>query len=185
MDLFPTQALPYLTKGVAAFMREDNQTATEALEDGLQYVTEEWQKQQFYFYLAEAFGKLENHLKSDHYYETLIDKQPKNATALNNYSYSLTEREHRLDYALELAKKANELEPNTSYYQDTYGWAFFKNKDYPNAKIWLEKALKNGGENDYDVVNHYSILLEKMGDAQKADEYKKKAESLKQVNEKE
>ena len=185
IELFPTQAFPCFAKGVASYMLEDYQTAIDALEDGLQYVAEEKQKHQFYFYLAEAYGKTQNYFKSDNYYEVLLEKQPKNATVLNNYSYSLAERGQKIEYALELAKKANELAPNTVYYQDTYGWAFFKNNDYSNAKIWLEKALKNGGENDYDVVNHYRILLEKMGDIQKADEYKKKAEQLKRTNEKE
>jgi Tfp pilus assembly protein PilF len=165
-------------------MEEDYQTAIDALEDGLQYTTEEQQKYRFYFYLAEGYGKMENYFKSDNYYEVLIEKQPKNATALNNYSYSLAERGEKIEYALALAKKANELEPNIVYYQDTYGWAFFKNNDYANAKIWLEKAMKNGGEKDYDVVSHYSILLEKMGETQKAEEYKKKAERLKQADEK-
>ena len=185
IELFPTQALPYLFKGISTYIQKDYPAAIEALDDGLQYVSEEKQKYQFYFYLAEAYEKTQNYEKSDNYYEVLIEKQPKNATLLNNYSYSLAERGHRIDLALSLAKKANELEPNTVYYQDTYGWAFFKNNDYPNAKIWLEKALKNGGENDYDVVNHYSILLEKMGETPKAEEYKKKAQQLKQANEKE
>jgi len=185
IDLFPTQPLPYFTKGIASFMRNDYQTTIEVLNEGLQYVTDEKLKYQLYFYLAEAYEKLENYTKSDHYYETIIDKQPKNALALNNFSYSLAERGQRLEYAIALAKKATDLEPNSVYYQDTYGWAFFKNNDYPNAKIWLEKALKNGGENNYDVVNHYSLLLEKMGETQKAEEYKKKAEQLKQTNEKE
>jgi len=183
IELFPTQSYPCFAKGVASYMLKDYQTAIDALEDGLQYVAEEQLKYQFYFYLAETYEKMQNYEKSDNYYEVLIDKQPKNATALNNYSYSLAERGHRIELALSLAKKANELEPNTVHYQDTYAWAFFKNNDFPNAKIWLEKALKNGGETNYDVVNHYSILLEKMGDTQKAEEYKKKAEQLKQAHE--
>ena len=185
IDLFPTQPLPYLTKGIASYIQKEYPTAIDALDDGLQYVIEEKQKYQFYFYLAESYEKTQNYAKSDNYYEVLIEKQPKNAITLNNYSYSLIERGHRIDLALDLAKKANELEPNTVYYQDTYGWAFFKNNDYPNAKIWLEKALKNGGENNYDVVNHYALLLEKMGEMQKAEEYKKKAEQLREVHEKE
>ena len=183
IDLFPTQPLPYLFKGIAAYMDAEYETAVEALDDGLQYVSEEALKNQFYFHLAESYEKMKNYLKSDHYFEVLIEKQPKNATLLNNYSYSLAERGHRVDLALDLAKKANELEPNVVYYQDTYGWAFFKNNDFANAKIWLEKALKNGGEDNYDVVSHYHLLMEKMGDAQKAEEYKKKATQLK-ANEK-
>ena len=184
IELFPTQCYPSFSKGVASYMLKDYQTAIDALEDGLQYVAEEQLKYQFYFYLAETYGKMQNYFKSDNYYEVLIEKQPKDATFLNNYSYSLSERGHRIELAIELAKKANELAPNTSYYEDTYGWAFFKNNDYPNAKIWLEKALKNGGENDYDVVNHYYLLMEKMGNATKAEEYKQKAQQLK-TNEKE
>jgi len=183
IELFPTQPYPYLIKGFASYKQKDYPTAIEAFNGGLQYVTKEEEKYEFYFLLAGAYEKMQNYEKSDNYYEMLIDKQPKNAAALNNYSYSLAERGHRLELALALAKKANELNPNSGYYQDTYGWAFFKNNDYENAKIWLEKALKNGGEKDYDIVNHYSILLEKMGETQKAEEYKKKAEQLKQADE--
>ena len=178
ISLFPTQAFPYLAYGVAASVKKEYEDAVSALEEGKKYAIEEFVITQITLFLAEAYSNLKNFEKSDKYYDELILKNPKNATVLNNYSYSLSEREHRLEYALQLAKKAVELAPNTAIFEDTYAWAFFKNNDYQNAKLWLEKALKNGGDKEYEILIHYSEVLEALGDTINAEKYKEKAKTI-------
>ena len=179
MSLFPTQALPYLASGMACSAKDEHENAVSALEEGKKYATEDYLMMQINLFLAESYSRLKNFETSDKYYEELIRKYPQNPTFLNNYSYSLSERDLRLDYALQLAKKAVELAPNTAIFEDTYAWAFFKNNDYQNAKLWLEKALSNGGTADYDILIHYSQVLERLGETKLSEEYKKKAERLK------
>ena len=182
ISLFPTQPFPYLAYGVASSAKKEYSDAVSALEEGKKYAVEEGITTQITLFLAEAYNNLKDFANSDKYYDELIRKNPKNATILNNYSYSLSEREHRVEYALQLAKKAVELAPNTAIFEDTYAWAFFKNNDYQNAKLWLEKALKNGGDKEYEILIHYSEVLEALGDATSAAKYKEKAEQLKNNN---
>ena len=35
--------------------------------------------------------------------------------------------------------KANELEPNTDMYEDTYAWIYFQKGDLENAEYWIKK----------------------------------------------
>jgi len=175
MSLFPTQAFPYLAYGVAASAKKDYNDAVSALEEGKKYAVDENIITQITLFLADAYSSLKNFEKSDKYYDDLLRKNPQNATVLNNYSYSLSERGHRVEYALQLARKAVELSPNTPAYEDTYAWAFFKNNDFQNAKLWLEKALKNGGDKDYEILIHYSEVLEALGDTTNAEKYRGKA----------
>jgi len=179
MSLFPTQAFPYLAYGMAASVKKEYENAASVLEEGKKYAVDDPVMLQINLLLAEAYSQLKDFAKSDKYYEDLIRKYPNNATLLNNYSYGLSEREHRIDYALQLAKKAVELSPNTAIFEDTYAWAFFKNKDYKNAKLWLEKALANGGGSEYEILLHYSEVLEVLGEMIQAREYKDKANRIK------
>ena len=180
MSLFPTQAFPYLTHGIAASVKKEYENAVSVLEEGKKYAVEESIITHINILLAEAHSQLKDFVKSDKYHEELIKKYPQNATFLNNYSYSLSERNYRVEYALQLAKKAVELAPNTAIFEDTYAWAFFKNNDYKNAKLWLEKALANGGDKEYEILIHYSEVLEILGETKSAKEYKEKAEQFKE-----
>jgi tetratricopeptide (TPR) repeat protein len=182
MSLFPAYAFPYLIHGIASSTKKEYENAVSVLEEGKKYAVEEHDIMQINLFLAESYNQLKAYEKSDKCYELLIRKYPQNATILNNYSYSLAERGYRVEYALQLAKKTIELSPNTAIFEDTYAWAFFKNEDYPNARLWLEKALKHGGDNDHEILIHYSLILEKLGEMSLSKEYKEKAEQLKQTS---
>jgi tetratricopeptide (TPR) repeat protein len=182
MSLFPAHAFPYLMHGIASSIKKDYTNAVSVLEEGKKYAIEEIDIMQINLFLAEAYSQLKDFEKSDKCYETLIKRYPQDATILNNYSYSLSERNYRVEYALQLAKKTVELSPNIAIYEDTYAWAFFKNQDYHNARLWLEKAIEHGGNKDYDILIHYSQVLEKLGETTLSKEYREKAERFKQTS---
>ena len=69
--------------------------------------------------LAIASDALNYWNESDSLYEGLIASDTNDVQALNNYSYSLVERNIHLNKALEMAKKAIELEPDNAAYLDT------------------------------------------------------------------
>ena len=81
----------------------------------------------------------------------------------NNYSYYLSLRKHNLREAEQMSKRCNELEPNNGTYQDTYAWVLYCLEDYENSRLWLEKALKNGGDNSAVIIEHYGDVLFKLG----------------------
>lgn len=91
----------------------------------------------------------------DKLYESAFKYYPDNVLLLNNYAYHLAQRGIKLDKALELSRKTVEAEPQNSSYLDTYGWIFYKLKDYKNAKKYIEKAVEIGAN---------AVLYEHLGD---------------------
>ena len=114
--------------------------------------------------LVNDYNSLGSFDASDKYFNELLTINPDNVTALNNYSYYLSQRNDKLDIAQSMALKANQLHPNEPMFQDTYGWVLFKSGNYNDAKIWLEKSISNGGDKYGEVLEHYGDILYKLGD---------------------
>lgn len=76
-------------------------------------------------------------------YEAAIALDPNNTLAYNNASYLLSCHETDLDKALRYARYAVLSDIDNPTYLDTYAWAYFKLKNYPEAKSYIDKALRN------------------------------------------
>lgn len=113
---------------------------------------------------ANRLGKME---LSDSAYEKAIEIDPTMPLALNNYAYSLVERNLELQKALKMSKSAIEIEPENASYLDTYGWILFQLGNIEEAIIYLEKSV---------ATNQASaIVYEHLGDAYIAAGNKSKA----------
>ena len=108
----------------------------------------------------------------------LLYNNPNNAIVLNNYSYYLSLRKFNLEKAQKMSYKCNELEPNNGTYQDTYAWILYCLEDYDNARLWIEKALKNGGDKSAVIIEHYGDILFKLGEKKEAIDQWKKAKLI-------
>jgi tetratricopeptide (TPR) repeat protein len=128
-----TAALPFLEKGLEKNPSDLNTLST----------------------LGILYDNLNMDAECDKLYEQAFRYYPENVLLLNNYAYHLSERGVKLKEALEMSKKTIIQEPENSSYLDTYGWIFYKLKDYKNAKIYIEKAVKLGGN---------AVLYEHLGD---------------------
>jgi len=95
--------------------------------------------------------------ESDEIYEELINTDSLDAQALNNYAYSLAERKVKLLYALDMAKKAQKIEPGNSAYLDTIGWIYFKLNENKMAQKFIQQSI--------DIDNTNAVVLEHLGDA--------------------
>ena len=67
-----------------------------------------------------------------------------------------------------MSKKCNDLQPNSGSYQDTYAWILYQMKKYDDAKVWLAKALENGGGTNSTLLEHYGDILYQLGDIDSA-----------------
>lgn len=92
-------------------------------------------------------------------YEHAFKYYPDNIQLLNNYAYHLSEIGEKLQEAKEMSKKTIEKEPDNASYLDTYGWILFKLKDYKNAAVYIEKAVK---------ISKNETLLDHLGDVYEA-----------------
>jgi tetratricopeptide (TPR) repeat protein len=101
-------------------------------------------------------------------YDSALVLNENNIMVLNNYAYYLSEKGINLDKAELMSGKAVKEESNNPSYLDTYAWIYFKKGNYTLALLYIEQAMKNGGENSVAVLEHYGDILFKSGDKEKA-----------------
>ena len=65
-----------------------------------------------------------------------------------------------------MSKKTIDSQPDNSSYLDTYGWIFFKMKDYKNALKYIQKAVDLG--KNATLLQHLGDVYEGMGEIVKA-----------------
>ena len=161
----PNQSIFYLYNGLAQLQLKNPLQAVTMLENGLSIGTEDKQTlSQLYSYLGDSFNELKKYSSSDSAYDESLKINPNQEYLLNNYSYYLSLRNEKLDKAEAMSRRSNELEPNNSSFLDTYAWILFMQGKYVDAKIWLDKAMINGGEKSSVVVEHLGDVLFKLGD---------------------
>ena len=56
-------------------------------------------------------------------------------------------------------KRCIAMEPNNSTYLDTYGWVLYKLGRVDEAIAKIEKAMKNGGNDNPEIIDHLCELL--------------------------
>ena len=96
--------------------------------------------------------------KSDKLYMELISNDSTDAQAYNNYAYSLVEREENIEFALELAKNAIRLEPNSAAYLDTLGWIYYKLSQYDEALFYIGESI-GLDSNNVTIKEHFDEIL--------------------------
>ena len=106
--------------------------------------------------LAIASDALNYWNESDSLYEGLIATDGNDVQALNNYSYSLVERNIHLNKALSMATKAIELEPKNAAYLDTIGWIYYKMNNIEKALSFIRRSI--------ELENNNAVVLEHLGD---------------------
>ena len=132
--------------------------------------------------LALTLDGLHRYQDSDSLYEEGLKLDPKYALLLNNYGYSLAERGLQLQRALEMSKQAVTAEPDNSAYLDTYGWIFFRLKNYKDAAGYIEKSIATGKASAV-VHEHLGDVYFKLGRKEQALDSWKKALEMDSKNE--
>lgn len=176
VELFPNQPIPYLFYGVIQLEHKNFKEAVEYLELGKDYVIDNPPlKTQFYAILGDAYNSMKLYAKSDAAYEKALEIDSKNIRVLNNYSYFLSLRGEKLEYAEKLSALCNELEPNQPNYLDTYAWILYKQGKFVQAKEWLEKAVNSGGSNNAVILEHLGDVFYQLNQPEEGLKYWKKA----------
>jgi tetratricopeptide (TPR) repeat protein len=189
IDLFPSQPLLYGLKAVACLQLEKYTEAIDAVKEGEPYLLDNKPlKIQFELYKAEANYKLDKVEEAFKAFEEVISIDPENWMAMNNYAYYLSLRNENLERAEELSGKVVKANPDNPTYLDTYAWVLFMRKNYSLAKFFMETAVKNGGDKNGVIVEHYGDILSMLGEKEQAIEQWEKAlatgEASKLINEK-
>ena len=126
--------------------------------------------------MGDSYNSLKKFKESNLSYEKALQLNPNNAYVLNNYAYYLSLRNEELEKAASMSKLSNELEANNASFQDTYAWVLFKQKNYKEARTWIEKAIKLNKESATQL-EHYGDILYHLGEQDGAVEQWKLAQS--------
>ena len=168
-DLFPYQPFPLFFQGLEKLQKKEYAEAIKILENGEKLLTDESiEAIQFYSSLGDAWNALQNHEKSDYYYEKALAIDSLNNYVLNNFSYYLALRGEKLAKALRMSAKTVKSEPYNATYLDTYGWVLYKSERLKEAKDILEKAVLLNKTPDGTVYEHFGDVLFKLGSIEEA-----------------
>ena len=132
--------------------------------------------------LGMLYDELKIYQKCDSLYEKALQLYPDNPLFLNNYAYSLAERGERLAYALEMAKKAVDAEPENSAYLDTLGWLYYMLTNYNLALVYITQSVERR-EDSSVVIEHLGDVYLKLGNNEEAETQWKRALDLDKENE--
>lgn len=182
LENFPNVAQFWMYNGTAWSQKKDYSKAAEAFEEGRKLSAGNPElKSYFNLYLGDTYNNLKEYEKSDAAYEEVLKFDRNNDHVLNNYSYFLSLRKERLDYAKEMSERVVKRNPNNPTYLDTYAWVLYVMKDYEGARKYLEIAVANSTNGT--IYEHYGDALFQLGQVDKAVEYWKKAKALGETTE--
>jgi len=179
LSLFPNQAWMNYLVGVAYLQKKDypkaisyikNATSLELQDKGL--------LSQCFSNLGDCYHQQHDDARSDEAYDKSLTYNADNAYTLNNYAYYLSVRGQRLDKAAEMSKRSNDLQPGTASFEDTYAWILFKQKNYREAKVWIEKAVANDKSHSAVQQEHYGDIMFYLGNTDAAVMNWKKAKEM-------
>jgi tetratricopeptide (TPR) repeat protein len=169
LSFFPNQSWMNYMVGVAWQQKNDYKKAISYLKNAVSLETQDKDLlTQAYSALGDCYHSVGDNKNSDSSYEKAIAINPDNAFTLNNYAYYLSLRNERLENAAQMSKHSNDLQVNTASFEDTYAWILFKQKNYTEAKLWIEKSLLHDKGSSAVKTEHYGDILFFLGNADAA-----------------
>jgi len=102
--------------------------------------------------------------------------EPENVAALNALGYTLADRTHRYQEALELIDRARAAEPDSPAIVDSYGWALYRLGRNEEALVELRRAW--GLMKDPEIGAHVGEVLWVLGRREEAMKYFEESRKL-------
>jgi tetratricopeptide (TPR) repeat protein len=160
IELFSNQNFVFYLNAAAKYQAKDYAAAAVAYHQALAITFDNKEMQaQIYSGLGDVYNELKEYAKSDSFYNASLALKPDEVFVLNNYAYYLALRKEQLPKAAQMAKRANELQPNNASFEDTYAWVLFKMANYEQALIWIELALSHSETQTATLMEHYGDIL--------------------------
>lgn len=181
MEYTPEVLEFYYYAGLAYYQQDKRDEALEVFRKGVRQIDDKSNKEiasDFYAIMGDLYHQKGEKESAYAAYDSSLVYKPDNVATLNNYAYFLSEDNQHLDRAEEMSYKAVKAEPQNGTYLDTYAWILFQKGKYTEARIYIDQAMKNGGEKSSVVVEHCGDIYYMLGEKEKALEYWKKAEQV-------
>jgi len=160
LKYFPGQPLIYILKSVGLLQQKSYTELLGVIDSALVNVKSDAKiLSQLYTYRAEAFYNLKRFKEAFDVFDKVVELDPENFMAMNNYAYYLSIKGERLGIAEKLSAKVIKANPDNATYLDTYAWIFFMKKDYQLAKFYMETALSKATDDSAVLIEHYGDIL--------------------------
>ncbi len=114
------------------------------------------------FMLGAIFERQKKFDQAEEQFRKVLDANPRNPSTLNYYGYMLADRGIRLEEATSLIKRALAEDPENAAYEDSLGWAYYKQNKLPEAEELLRKAAARENH-DPTILGHLGDVYAKMG----------------------
>jgi len=171
----------YYYWGLAHYQKDQKEEAMAVFRKGVRQVGPDSDKNlasDFYSILGDLYHQKKMNEEAYAAYDSALVYKPDNIGALNNYAYYLSVERKQLDKAEEMSYRTVKAEPTNGTYLDTYAWILFEKGKYAEARIYIDQAMRNGGDKSSVVVEHCGDIYYQSGEREKALEYWKQAEKL-------
>ncbi len=133
--------------------------------------------------LASTWSSMGKYSVSDSLYEAVLRTDRKDAVAMNNYAYSIADRNQvqkkQLRYARKLSRRSLKLQPKNAAFLDTYGWTWYRLKWYRTARKHIARSLDIRPDSPV-VLDHLGEVYRKLGDLERAEECFERADRFRQ-----
>lgn len=172
----------YYYLGLAHYQKDELDEALDVFKRGVKQINEKSDKDvasDFYAILGDIYHQKGMSVEAYAAYDSSLVYNPDNIGTMNNYAYFLSLDRIHLDKAEEMSYKTVKAEPDNATYLDTYAWILFEKGRYTEARIYIEQAMRNGGDQSRVIVEHCGDIYYMLGDVGKAVEYWKKADTIK------
>jgi tetratricopeptide (TPR) repeat protein len=136
--------------------------AEQAVHAAEKIAPESSQKEMTGFMLGAIFERQKKFDQAEEQFRNVLEENPRNSSVLNYYGYMLADRGIRLEEATDLIKRALVEDPDNAAYQDSLGWAYFKQNKFSDAEEFLRKAATRESH-DPTILSHLGDLYSKMG----------------------
>ena len=176
----------YYYCGIAHYQKEETDKALDVFTRGVRQINEKSDKQiasDFYAILGDIYHQKGRAEESYAAYDSSLVYNPDNIGTLNNYAYFLSIDKKQLDKAEEMSYRTVKAEPENKTYLDTYAWILFEKGRYTEARIYIEQALRNGGDKSRVIVEHCGDIYYMLGEKDKALAYWEKADAMEETEE--
>lgn len=178
IEIVPESLEFYFYLGIAYYQTERYDDALRVYRQALDYTTSDTKREivsDFYNMIGDIYHQKEDTQQAYMAYDSALVYNPSNIGVLNNYAYYLSLDKRDLDRAEEMSYKTVKAEPKNSTYLDTYAWVLFVKGNYTEARIYIDEAMKNDGDESDVIVEHAGDIYAMNGETEQAVEYWKKS----------
>lgn len=115
-------------------------------------------RESVHFLRGAMFEKMKQFDKAEAEFRKVLAMNPESSSALNYLGYMLADRNVRLNEALEMIRKAVDLEPHNAAFLDSLGWVYYRLNRLEEAEETLRRSLERGSR-DPTVHDHLGDVL--------------------------